>query len=126
MFELRFCKARAADVFLAIDVLEPMHKRRPKPADDPTEPELGAPAGRSKRKQPDKPREAVAPSALGLFMRAEVARLRLANPGMGIRQAQAIAGRNWATSEDNPETKRRGAAPHIFLEPRDAQGRLIL
>ena len=27
---------------------------------------LGAPAGRSKRKQPDKPREAVAPSALGL------------------------------------------------------------
>ena len=126
VYELRFCKARAADVCLAIDVLEPMHKRRPKPADDPTRPELGAPAGRSKRKKPDKPREAVAPSALGLFMRAEIARLRQANPGMGIGQAQTIAGRNWATSEDNPETKRRGAAPHIFPEPRDAQGRLVL
>ena len=45
---------------------------------------------------------------------------------MGIGQAQTIAGRNWATSEDNPETKRRGAAPHIFPEPRDAQGRLVL
>jgi hypothetical protein len=68
----------------------------------------------------------VAPSSHCQFMQDEVARLMQANPQMRRADAVVAASKSWATSDANPENKRRRGVPHVFPEPRDAAVRLVL
>lgn len=72
--ELRFLKSKSLNVCLSVEVLEPILMRAARATTEAVQPQP-KPA-QSKRKQPDRSRDAVTPSAYSRFMLKEVARLK--------------------------------------------------
>eukprot|EP00602_Paraphysomonas_sp_CaronLab_P009653 CAMPEP_0185023104 /NCGR_PEP_ID=MMETSP1103-20130426/5795_1 /TAXON_ID=36769 /ORGANISM="Paraphysomonas bandaiensis, Strain Caron Lab Isolate" /LENGTH=69 /DNA_ID=CAMNT_0027555527 /DNA_START=73 /DNA_END=282 /DNA_ORIENTATION=+ len=59
-------------------------------------------AKRSSAKATSEPKSKRAPSAYNIFMKAEIAKVKKANPGFDHKEAFKAAAGHWKTAKENP------------------------